>query len=179
MKQSLSNQPSATIYQYKVVKRVPIKNEIIASYLLSILLVLAFQAYYYDTYGIFAWLISFAAVQILHFIIIVVTFIQIDEAADRQWKWTIFPPWIGYRPANDINYRVFRKVHNHVFWLGIILISILYPWLNASIMISLITWHIWLVVPRFLLSMRFKKHFKKTKAGIIRIIKNEVQFLQP
>lgn len=179
MKQSLTDQPTATIYQYKMMKRIPIKNELIASYLLTILFVLAFQVLYYNMYGLFAWLISFAAIQILHIIIIVLTFIQVEEAADRQWKWTIFPPWTGYKPANDINYRVFRKVHNHVFWLGIILISILYPWLNASIMISLITWHIWLVFPRLLLTIRFRKLFKKTKAGIIRILKTEVQFLQP
>lgn len=179
MKQSLTDHPTATIYQYKHVRRIKIGNEMVASYILTVLLLLAFQVWYYDMFGLFSWLITFAAVQLLHLLIILITFIQVDQAADRKWKWTIIPPWIGFMPANDISFAVFRKVHNHVFWLGIIVISIMYPWLHPSIMISLITWHIWLLAPRILLNMKLRKISRKTRAGILRIQKKDVNFFQP
>lgn len=179
MKQSLTEHPTATIYQYKHVKRIIVRNEMLVSYLLCVMLLLAVLILYYDIYGLFAWLIGFAAVQVLHIIIILVTFIQVDEAADRKWKWTIIPPWTGFMPSNDISFSVFRKVHNQVFWLGLILIGIMYPWLPPSIMISLVTWHIWLLTPRLLLNMRLRILSKKTRAGILRVQHKEVNFFQP
>ena len=179
MKQSLTDHPTATIYQYKHVLKISIRPEMLLSYILCVLLLLGFQMLYYNMYGLFAWLIGFAAVQILHIIIILITFIQVNEAADRQWKWTIAPPWTGFMPANDISFTVFRKVHNHLFWLGIIIIGVLYPWLHPSIMISLITWHIWLLTPRILLNIRLRKLNKKKQTGILRIQNKEVNYFQP
>lgn len=179
MKKSITEQPTATIYQYKHVKRITIRNEMVVSYILCILILVAFQLLYYDMYGLFSSLIGFAAVQILHLIIILITFIQVHQAADRKWKWTIVPPWIGFMPANDISFSVFRKVHVHVFWLGIILIGTLYPWLPPSLMISLITWHIWLLAPKLFLIFKLRKSAKKIQTGIIRVHFKDVNLLQP
>lgn len=179
MKHSLTDHPTATIYQYKHVKRIIIRNEFTINYLLSILVLIGFQFLYYDRFGLFAALISFAAIQILHIIITLVTFIQVEEAVDRKWKWSITPPWIGFKPANDISFRVFRRVHNHVFWLGIIIISIMYPWLPTSIMISLFVWHFWLLAPKLFLNVRLRRLYKKTRNGILRIQNGEVNFYQP
>lgn len=91
MKQTLTDHPTATIYQYKHVKRILIRNELLVSYLLSALIVVAFQYLYYDMYGLFSTLIGFVALQVLHFLIMWLTFITVHQAADRKWKWTIIP----------------------------------------------------------------------------------------
>lgn len=179
MKQSLTDHPTATIYQYKHVKRILIRNEMLVSYLLCAIIIVAFQYLYFNMYGLFSALIGFVALQILHLLIMSLTFITVHQAADRKWKWTIVPPWIGFLPANDISFNVFRRVHNQMFWLGIIIIGVMQPWLPSSIMISLIAWHFWLLVPRLLLNMRLRKLSKKTRAGILRIQNKDVNFFQP
>lgn len=179
MKQSLTDHPTATIYQYKHVKRIMIRNEMLISYFLCAMIVVVFQYMYFNLYGLFSTIIGFVALQMLHWLIMWLTFINVHQAADRKWKWTIIPPWIGFIPANDISFTVFRRVHNQMFWLGIIVIGVLQPWLQPSIMISLITWHIWLLAPRLLLNMRLRKLSKKNRAGILRIQNNDVNFFQP
>lgn len=179
MKQSLTDHPTATIYQYKHVKRIIVRNEMLISYLICTLIILAFQYAAYQLYGLFSWLIGFAAIQLIHLIIILLTFINVHEAADRKWKWSIIPPWTGFKPANDISFSVFRKVHAQLFWLGAIIIGVMYPWLPPSLMLSLIFWHIWLLAPKLLLNMRLRKFTKKKKAGILRIQTKEVNLYQP
>lgn len=179
MKQSLTDHPTATIYQYKHVKRIMIRNEMLISYFLCAMIVVVFQYMYFNLFGLFSSIIGFVALQMLHWLIMWLTFITVHQAADRKWKWTIIPPWIGFIPANDISFTVFRRVHNQMFWLGIIVIGVLQPWLPPSIMISLITWHIWLLAPRLLLNMRLRKLSKKNRAGILRIQNNDVNFFQP
>ena len=178
MKNSLTEHPTATIYQYKHVKRIVVRNELVISYIMSILVLIGFQYLYYGRFGLFAVFISFAVIQLLHIFITVLTFIQVEEAVDRKWKWSIAPPWIGFKPANDISFRVYRRVHNQVFWLGIILISIMYPWLPSSIMISLLVWHVWLLAPKLLLNAMLRKIYKRTRSGILRIQNSEVNFFQ-
>lgn len=179
MKNTLTDHPTATIYQYKLVKQIKIRKETMISYLLSILILIGFQYFYYGQFGLFSSLLSFVIIQLLHMLITFVTFIQVEEAVDRKWKWSIIPPWIGFKPANDISYIVFKRVHNHSFWLGIVLIALFYPWTPLSIVISLYVWHIWLLAPKLLVILRLQKHFRKIKRGILRIQNNEVNFYQP
>lgn len=179
MKQSLTDHPTATIYQYKHVKRIIVRNEMLVSYLLCALILLGFEYTVYRLYGLFSWAIGFAAVQIIHLLIILITFINVHQAADRKWRWSIVPPWTGFKPANDISFSVFRKVHIQLFWLGLIIIAILYPWLPPSLMLSLFFWHIWLLSPKLLLQLRLRKFSKMKKASILRIQSKEVNLYQP
>ena len=179
MKNSLTDHPTATIYQYKHVKQIKIRLETMISYLLSIFVLLAFEYIYYGQFGLFTAFISFTIIQLIHMLITYVTFIQVEEAVDRKWRWSIVPPWIGFRPANDISYSVYRRVHNHVFWLGIVILALFYPWVPLSMVISLYVWHIWLLAPKLLLITKLRKLYKKTKRGILRIQHNEVNFFQP
>lgn len=179
MKNSLIDHPTATIYQYKHVKQIKIRLETMISYLLSILVLIAFQYVYYGQFGVFTSFISFAVIQILHLIITLITFVQVEEAVDRKWKWSIIPPWIGFIPANDISFEVYKRVHFHAFWLGIVVLALFYPWIPLSMLISLYVWHIWLLAPKVLLILKLRKYYKKTKRGILRIQNSEVNYYQP
>ncbi|WP_108993387.1 transposase [Paenibacillus agaridevorans] len=173
MKQSLSQQQNATIYQYQLVKRVLVRPELVTSHLIIAGIFLGIQMLAYGMNGLFAWLFGFAAVQLLHILILLVTFIQVDEAADRKWIWRIIPPWIGFKPANDITLHLFRRVHRHLFWLGLCVIGVVYPWATPALMISLISWHTWLLVPRMLLSLSFRK---QRKDGVLRLESKEASY---
>ncbi|GKU77120.1 transposase [Paenibacillus sp. L3-i20] len=173
MKQSLTEQKNATIYQYQLIKRVFIHSELIFSHLLTGAIIVAFQMLFYQMDGLFASLLGFAVVQLLHLIILLLTFIRVDEAIDRQWIWRINPPWIGFKPANDIKLSLFRRVHRQLFWLGLCMIAVLYPWLSSSMMISLVCWHMWIIIPKMLLSIAFRK---QRKEGVLRLQSKEASY---
>lgn len=173
MHQPLSDQKNATIYQYQLKKRKIIRTELIQSYLLIAAIFLAVQMLMYKMDGLFSWLFGFAVVQIVHIVILLLTFIRVDEAADRKWIWRVNPPWIGFKPANDIKLTLFRRVHRHLFWIGLCAIGLLYPWINESLMISMISWHLWLIIPRLLLSFSFRK---EPKDGVLRLQFREASY---
>lgn len=173
MKQSLSEQRNATIYQYQLVKKVVVRSELILSHLLIAGIFLGFLMLVYGMDGLFAWLFGFAAIQALHLIIILLTFISVTEAAERQWTWRINPPWIGFKPANDITLLIFRRVHRHLLWLGLCVIAVLYPWIKPSLMLSLVSWHAWLLIPRMFLSVAFRK---QRKDGVLRLQSKEASY---
>ncbi|ANY66555.1 hypothetical protein BBD42_08865 [Paenibacillus sp. BIHB 4019] len=173
MRQSLSEQQAATIYQYQLVKRKIIRPELVQSHILIAVIFVAFQLLMYGRDGLFSWLFGFAVIQVIHLIILLLTFIRVEEAADRRWVWGITPPWFGFKPANDIKLQLFRRVHRQLFWIGLCGTGILYPWISESLMISIICWHLWLIVPRLLLSVAFRK---QKKEGILRLGKYEASY---
>lgn len=173
MRQQLSEQQNATVYQYQLVSRKIIKPELVYSHFIIVAIFLGYQILAYGMNGLFSWFIGFAAIQLLHIIILLLTFIRVDEAADRHWIWRINPPWIGFKPANDIPLFLFRRVHRHLFWIGLCTIVLLYPWISPSLMISLISWHAWLIVPRLLLTFSFRK---QPKEGVLRLQSQEASY---
>ncbi|NIK80055.1 hypothetical protein FHS15_005239 [Paenibacillus castaneae] len=166
MHKPLSDQKNATIYQYQLVRRKNIRPELVQSHMLIAAIFLAFQMLMFQIDGLFSWLFGFAVIQIIHIIIIFLTFIRVDEAADRKWVWRITPPWIGFKPANDIKLSLFRRVHRHLFWIGLCAAALLYPWIKESLLLSIISWHLWLLIPRLMLSFTFRK---EQKDGILRL----------
>ncbi|MFD0961542.1 transposase [Paenibacillus chungangensis] len=175
MKRKLSEQQNATIYQYKLIKRKVIAKELIYSHILMAVIFVGFQILIYEMEGLFSWLFGFALIQALHLLVLLLTFIRVDEAADRQWIWRITPPWIGFKPANDISLLIFRRVHRHLFWIGLCFIALLYPWTKPSLMISLVSWHIWLLTPRLIVSFFFRKQHTD---GVLRLQTKEASYYQ-
>ncbi|MCK9859190.1 MULTISPECIES: transposase [Paenibacillus] len=173
MRQSLLEQQAATIYQYKLVRRKVIRPELVQSHILIAVILLAFQLLMYRMDGLFSWLLGFAIVQVIHLVILLLAFIRVDDAVDRRWVWGITPPWFGFKPANDIRLALYRRVHRHLFWIGLCAVAVMYPWIQPSLLISILCWHLWLIVPRMLLSLAFRK---QRKDGILRLQKNEASY---
>lgn len=148
---------SATIYNYQLIRRIGIPKETKASYVLIALLFGLFQGLMYGTSGVLAWMISIAVVQVIHFIIIRLTLIRVDEPEFRRWNWRFGSPWFGYIPVRMIEHGLFRRLHRHLLWFGICVIAIIYPWANESLMISLICWHIWTIAPRIVILNKIRK----------------------
>lgn len=173
MRQSLSEQHAATIYQYQLIKRKVVRPELVQSHILTAAILLGFQLLMYGMNGLFSWLFGFAVIQLIHLIILLLTFIRVEEAADRRWVWGITPPWFGFKPANDIMLMLFRRVHRHLFWIGLCAACLLYPWVSQSLIISVVFWHLWLIVPRLILSFSFRK---EQKDGVLRLQKYEASY---
>ncbi|QAY67484.1 transposase [Paenibacillus protaetiae] len=173
MRQSLSEQQQVTIYQYRLIRRKTIRPELVQSHVFIAALFLGCLVIVYHLNGLFAWLFGFVLVQLLHMVILLLTFIRVEEAVERRWQWRITPPWFGIGPANDISLRLFRRVHRTMLWIGLCLIALLYPWANEPLMISCICWHLWLLIPRSLISISFRK---ESKDGVLRLHTSEASY---
>jgi hypothetical protein len=138
----------ATVYHFQLARRIPIPLELKISYLLIAALFGTFQFGYYGTTGILSWMIGLIAVELVHFIIIRLTLIRVNEPEFRRFRWSLDAPWIGYVPVRHIELGLFRRLHRHALWFGLCVIAVAYPWVHESFMISLICWHLWTLAPR-------------------------------
>ncbi len=163
----------ATIYHYQLVRRIPIHRELIASYLSIALIFGLFQGLMYGTAGILAWMLGILAVYIIHFIIIRLTLIRVDEPDDRRWSWRIRAPWIGYVPVQMVEHGLLRRLHRHLLWFGLCVIAVIYPWVNEATMISLICWHFWTLAPRIVI---LRKVRKDRRDGVLKFEPTDVSF---
>ncbi|MFD1954673.1 transposase [Paenibacillus thailandensis] len=166
VRQTLSEQQTATIYQYKLIRKISIRLELVHSHVFIAAVLLAVLTAVYRLDGLLGWLFGFIIVQLVHITLLLLTFIRVEEAAERRWQWRIMPPWFGFGPANDITLRLYRKVHRTMLWVGLCLIGLLYPWVNEAIIIGCISWHLWLLVPRMLLSFGLRS---EARDGIVRL----------
>lgn len=138
----------ATIYHYQLVRRIPIPREVRISHLLIAALFGAFQGGYYGTTGILSWMIGLIGVELVHYIIIRLTLIRVNEPEFRRFRWSLDAPWIGYVPVRHIELGLFRRLQRHLLWFGLSVIAVAYPWVHESLMISLVCWHLWTLAPR-------------------------------
>lgn len=172
MRQPLSEQERATIYQYKLIQKKQFRKESIWSYLAIPVLILIFQSVLYGWTGLVSWLLGAVFVQLIQLTIALLTFKRTDDSS-RRWIWRIQPPWIGLQPRLECEFATFRKLHRHLLWLGLCVIAISYPWANDPLLLSLICWHLWVLAPRILLTFLFRKH---RPDGVIRLQQEEIAF---
>ncbi|QHW32181.1 transposase [Paenibacillus rhizovicinus] len=173
MRGTLAEQEQATIYQYQLKKKIFVREELYRSYLCAILILAAFLILMYRLEGVKAFGIGILCSQFVHFFIIRLTLIRVDEPDYRRWGWRVLGIWIGYIPVAYIELGLFRRVHRHLFWLGLCAISVIYPWANEATMISLVMCHIWFLAPR-LVTIRWLR--KSKRDGVLKITANEVSY---
>lgn len=173
MRGMLREQKKATIYQYQLIRKIMIRKEHLWSHLSIILILMCFQLLMYRLEGVIALGIGIICTQIIHFFIIRLTLLRVDEPDSRRWGWRFSPPWIGYIPIAHIELALFRRLHRHLLWLGLCAIGIIYPWANEAQMISLISWHIWFLAPRLIILRQLRK---VRRDGVIRIQSREITY---
>lgn len=173
MRGALVEQIKATIYQYQLVRKIVVRKELLWSHLVIAFVLSIFQLLMYRLDGAIAIGIGIASTQVIHFIIIRLTLIRVDEPDYRRWGWRILPPWIGYIPTSHIELALFRRLHRHMLWLGLCAIGVVYPWATEAQMISLISWHLWFLAPRIILLRQFRK---ARRDGVLRIQASDVSY---
>jgi hypothetical protein len=152
-----------TIYNYRLMKRIPHTLYNMAIYIAIVLLLLAKDI----SEG--AWLlfiISYPLALLMHSVMIWIYFYFTVGGAMRGWSfhWGLF--WNGVLPEGHASIRLVRSVQQHLLWIGLILIGSLYPWIDYMLWMNLVWFHLWMVLPRFIVFLRFRP-FRKN--GLIRI----------
>lgn len=173
MRGTLAEQEQATIYQYQLKQKIFVRDELYRSYLCAICILAIFLILMYRLEGVKAFGIGILCCQFIHFIIIRLTLIRVDEPDYKRWGWRVLGIWIGYIPVAHIELGLFRRLHWHLLWLGLCAIGMLYPWANEATMISLTMCHIWFLAPRLIINRRLRK---ARRNGVLKITSNEVSY---
>lgn len=163
----------ATIYHYQLIRRISVPKEAVISHLLTAAIFGVFQAGLFGTDGILAWLAGLVIVECIHFIIIRLTLIRVDEPEFRRFSWRFASPWIGYVPVLHIEHGLFRRLHRHLLWFGLCVIAIFYPWASGSLMISLVCWHLWTLAPRIIVLHKIRK---LRRDGVLKLQPSDCSF---
>jgi len=161
----------ATVYHYQLIRKIAIRREMVLSYLIAAGIFLAFQAGMYGLNGIYAWAAGLAGMPLIHFFILRLTMIRVDEPEDHRWNWRAAVPWIGYIPVQMVEHGLFRRLHRHLFWFGLCAIAVIYPWASEPYMISLVSWHFWFLAPRLLILRKIRK---SRRDGVLKLLPTEV-----
>ncbi|RAP73336.1 transposase [Paenibacillus montanisoli] len=173
MRGKLADQDKATIYQYQLIQKVLVRDELRKSHLTILAILSIFLLIMYRLDGIKALGIGITGALFIHFIITRLTLIRVDEPDDRRWGWRMMAPWFGYVPTAHIELGLYRRLHRHLLWLGLCAIGVFYPWANEPTMISLIMCHIWILAPRLVIMRKLRQAHRN---GVLRIAGTDVSY---
>jgi len=163
----------ATIYQYKLVRKIPLRPEAKYSYLttgaIGMIAISAIYGWIGLLYAVAGLLLMFA----VHAVVLRITLRRVDETAERRWGIRFDLPWFGPLPVMDTLLSLFRRLHYHLLLVGCCFAGLCYPWSSSALLVSLIFWHIWLLAPRFNLLLRIRR---ESGEGVIRLASTEVSY---
>ncbi|WP_106769569.1 hypothetical protein [Paenibacillus faecalis] len=171
----MAEQPhgQATFYQYRLLKKVSISKYLIWLYLILPCVAVAAEMIVMSWYSFLFFLIAFALVLWIHFVIGRSVLFFLGSTYQKKWRFSVKAPWLGYMPDQHVNSRVFTKVQIHTTWISLCLFGIMAFWSPLSFVVSLLFWHIWLLVPRYYALLRFSG---QQKEGMIKFSNLDISY---
>ncbi|WP_248929123.1 hypothetical protein [Paenibacillus hamazuiensis] len=154
----------STIYNYRLLTRVRYSTVYRYSYLGLLAACFAYDLYQKDPLRLPICIFLTALVH--HWFIRLLFKMKEERTPLKSWSYHAALPWIGLVPDQYYSLSKFKKNNLQLFWVPLLIIACTYPWVSTSTLLHLIGVHIWLLAPRFLILLRFKKH---TKIGLIKI----------
>jgi hypothetical protein len=162
-----------TIYNYRLLKRIPHSLYMMFFYIALILLLQVVDI----SKGLW-WLfiVSFPIILLMQSIIVWVYFYFTVGRAMRGWSfhWGLF--WNGILPDGHASIRLIQKVQFHLCWVGVLVLAGLSPWVHNMFWVNLLLIHLWLMLPRLIILLLFRPF---RKSGLIRISLNETSCYLP
>lgn len=167
IKQESNLSKQSTIYSYTLMRRFYHSIYKIVLYYASLILLLLYK---FDSSHLFPLLVSYPLMLIFHTLLVRAYFHFTIGMAMRGWsyRWGIF--WSGFLPEGNASVRLVTKVQLHLFFIGLALILIMYPWIPATWLAHLTIFHCWMLLPRLWMLFRFQPY---RKAGLVKISSKE------
>lgn len=158
----MAEQPhgQATFYQYRLLKKISFSKHLLGLYLILPCAAVAAEMLILSWYSSLYFLLAFALVLWIHFVIGRSVLFILGSIYQKKWRLSLKTPWLGYMPDQHVNSRVFIKVQLHTTWISFCLFGIMAFWSPLSFMVSLLFWHIWLLIPRYYALLRFSDQRK-------------------
>lgn len=157
----LSKQSS--VYQYRLLQRIHHQRYFAYVYWVLPVLLLAWGLIEWNPWPMGA---ACVLVPLLHFMITWLSLRTMDGQAPKHWGWSFQLPWWGYRPASYVSLEKMLSLHMQLFLITLVIIGCMFPWVSLELLVSFLFIHLWLLLPRFIILLRFSKH---SKIGYIKI----------
>lgn len=146
---------ASTIYQYKLLRRIPIhKHHVMAYAALMLIAVLLFILIEQSFMQVISMMLSYI---LMHFIYTCITLLDLavrDKQQLHNWKWSMQFPWLGWLPVHVIPLQSFILVHVNLSIIGLALIIGLLPWITPLFFVQLLFLHVWILLPRLLIMLQ-------------------------
>jgi len=138
----------ATIYRYRLLRKISLRREIGYSHAAAGLLCPAALAAIHGWMGLLGAFLALPIMAALHMLVLRLTLRRVETVAFKRWTFRADWPGLGPYPATDASLRLFRRVHAHLLLVGLCIAALMYPW-SSPFFITLMFWHLWLLAPRF------------------------------
>ncbi|OAB33537.1 hypothetical protein PMSD_15045 [Paenibacillus macquariensis subsp. defensor] len=164
---------SATFYQYKLIKKVPIHKRMNSFYLMLPCLAVILEMILISWTSIFYFVLAAPIVLWIHYVISRSTLLIAGFHYRKRWAFSMTLPWLGYMPNQHITYRLFLKINSYTIWIGLCLFLVLMFWSPLSFTIALLIWHLWLMLPRLYAISRLSS---MRKDGMIKFNTDDISY---
>lgn len=173
----MTSQPetNVTFYHYKLIQKIMYRKELIFFHIFIMLFALIIQTLVFGWLSLFYSVLAFLLMLWLHFVIIRSILFIASEPIRKRWRFRFGLPWLGFVPDQFVPLRILVRTHQHLTWLGLCLFAIMSPWSPISFIYSLVFWHLWLLVPRFICFIRLRK---RPNTGVVKLTPNEMLYYQ-
>jgi hypothetical protein len=136
----------STIYSYQLVKK--ISHSHIVAMLFALLFMLALIGNVLQDRAV-PYIVCFPAVLVLQAIVCTI-FLKIAHPAHcGEWRFQFGVYWMGLVPKNHSILSLVIQVQTHILNGGLLIIGVMYPWLDPIDCLNLLFAHLWVLTPRF------------------------------
>lgn len=169
------NNINATFYHYKLIKRIPVKRIFVRCYLLLPYIALIAETLLISWMSIVYFVLAAPLVFWIHYVISRSVLLLSGSAYHKRWKFSMQIPWVGYVTDQHISFRMFRKVYTYITSIGLVLFLAFLFLSPLSFVVSLLFWHLWLLLPRFYVYARLSR---LRKDGMIKFNRQDISYYQ-
>ncbi|GGG10083.1 hypothetical protein [Paenibacillus aceti] len=167
---------SATFYNYRLLKRVTIPKALIGGLLTLPFIWLLAEIIFISWTSIFTFILALFIILWIQFVITRSVLIIISHSYKKRWHFRLRMPWIGYLPEQFVSYPNFRRTQHYTTWISCLIILALIPWSPVSFTMALFFWHFWIMAPRLIVLIRFRK---QPRDGIIKLNPQDASYYMP
>ncbi|MHA0857585.1 hypothetical protein [Paenibacillus sp. CMAA1364] len=139
---------SATFYQYKLIKKTQLSNNMNIIYWIIPFIVLTLVTILINFVSIFYFILAAPIVLWIHFVVSRTALLISGPRYHKRWSFHWKTPWIGYMPNQFITYLLFIKISSITMWFGLGIFTIIAFWSPLSFIIGMLYWHLWFLLPR-------------------------------
>lgn len=163
----------ATFYHYRLIKKIQISKSLLILYLSLPWLAAAAGAFWMSPYFLLYLLIAFPLMLWIQYVVGHTVLVLLGASYRKRWRFRLRLPWLGYIPDQHVSRRVFNLVQFYTCWVGIVLSAIMAFWSPLPFAITLLFWHLWLLLPRGYTMLRLSG---QRKDGMLKMNEQDISY---
>lgn len=163
----------ATFYHYRLIKKIQFSKSLLILYLSLPWLAAAAGAFWVSPYFLLYLLIAFPLMLWIQYVVGHTVLVLLGASYRKRWRFRLRLPWLGYIPDQHVSRRVYNLVQFYTCWVGIVLSAIMAFWSPLPFAITLLFWHLWLLLPRGYTMLRLSG---QRKDGMLKMNEQDISY---